>query len=66
MNERIKELAIKAQLEHCVSHVRLEQFAELIIRECANIASINSHQYETSGEYVLKHFGVGVNKHDCN
>ena len=37
MNERIKELAIKAQVEHCVSHVRLEEFAKLIIQECLNI-----------------------------
>jgi hypothetical protein len=37
MNERIKELAIQAKLEHCVSHVRLEDFAERIIKECANI-----------------------------
>jgi hypothetical protein len=34
MNERLKEIAIKAQVEHCVSHVRLQEFAELIVREC--------------------------------
>jgi hypothetical protein len=34
MNERIKEIAVKAQVEHCISHVRLQEFAELIIREC--------------------------------
>jgi hypothetical protein len=37
MNERIKELATAAKLEHCVSHVRLQDFAERIIKECANI-----------------------------
>ena len=34
MNEKLKEIAVKAQVEHCVSHVRLQEFAELIIREC--------------------------------
>jgi hypothetical protein len=36
MNEKIKELAIAAKLEHCVSHVRLQDFAERIIKECAS------------------------------
>jgi hypothetical protein len=35
-----------------------EKFAELIVRECADIATINTHQWETPGTYVLKHFGV--------
>ena len=34
MNERIKELAVQAKVEHCISHVRLEEFAELIIKDC--------------------------------
>lgn len=38
MNERLREIAIKAQVEHCISHVRLEEFAELIVRECKEIA----------------------------
>jgi len=33
MNERIKELAIEAKVEHCISHIRLQEFAELIIRD---------------------------------
>ena len=35
-----------------------EKFAELIIAECADIATMNQHQYEPVGLYVLKHFGV--------
>jgi hypothetical protein len=31
MNLQLKEIAVKAQVEHCISHVRLEQFAELIL-----------------------------------
>lgn len=33
MNERIKEIAIKAKVEHCISHVRLQEFAELMTTE---------------------------------
>ena len=36
----------------------LEKFAELIVRECADIATINQYQAYTAGHYVLKHFGV--------
>ena len=59
MNERIKELA-----EQCVgdrpynNSFDYEKFAELIIGECAYIATMNQHQYEPVGLYVLKHFGV--------
>ena len=37
MNERLKEIAVKAQVEHFISHVRLEEFAELIVRECVGL-----------------------------
>jgi hypothetical protein len=33
MNERLKKLAEQAQVEHCVSHVRLQEFADLIIKD---------------------------------
>ena len=36
MNEKFKEIATKAQLEHCVSHVRLQEYGELIVQECVN------------------------------
>jgi dephospho-CoA kinase len=35
-----------------------EKFAELIIKECADIATINQFQYDAVGNYVLKHFGI--------
>lgn len=34
MNETLKQIAIQAQVEHCISHVRLEKFAELIVKQC--------------------------------
>ena len=37
MNERIKEIAVKAQVEHCISHVRLEEFAELLVQDILNL-----------------------------
>lgn len=37
MNDVLTKIAIKAQVEHCVSHVRLKEFAELIVQECVNV-----------------------------
>jgi len=70
MNERIKELAEQAGLEfdddlalepepiYYITQKELEKFAELIIKECADIATMNQYQSYTPGHYVLKHFGV--------
>jgi hypothetical protein len=70
MNERIKELAEQASLEfdddlalepepvYYITQKELEKFAELIIKECADIATMNQYQSYTPGHYVLKHFGV--------
>jgi hypothetical protein len=38
--------------------VRDKKFAELLIRKCADIATMNQYQSYTPGHYVLKHFGV--------
>ena len=67
MNENLKEIAIKAQVEHCVSHVRLEEFAKLIVKECANhcdllldhkISSEWSRGTHDCSRAIKKHFGV--------
>ena len=42
MNERLKELAKQAKVEHCISHRRLEEFAALIVNDCAGIVSGSS------------------------
>jgi hypothetical protein len=42
MNEILTQLAKQAQVEHCISHVRLQQFADLIVREC--IDKIETHR----------------------
>jgi len=73
MNEQILKLAIQAKkyaLDAMIKITDKEQalkvysesydtkFAELIVRECADIATINAHQWASPGTYVLKHFGV--------
>ena len=66
MNERIKELIKQMDQAETPTgggaftlyDTDLEYFAELIVRECADIATINQHQYNSVGDYVLKHFGV--------
>lgn len=69
MNEKLRELHNEARdfylqdeyLDLSVKelHRLVEQkFAELIICECADIATINQHQWHSAGSYVLKHFGV--------
>ena len=73
MNERIRELAEQAKkysLDAMIKITDKEQalkvysdsydtkFAELIVKECADVATINQFQYDAVGNYVLKHFGV--------
>ena len=67
MNERIRELAEQAGLTKGVWAVPdfiLERFAELIVRECADIAKhhvMNISTYADADfveEQIEKHFGV--------
>ena len=77
MNERIEKLGEQADLlGECtptkipgryVGYITEEQilkFAELIVRECANMAeSFHHHQYDFTGnlelhEFIKEHFGV--------
>ena len=66
MNERIRELAEQAEKyaddnfrgEPTWSEAFESKFAELIINECADIATLNQFQYDTVGRIVREHFGV--------
>ena len=65
MNERIKELSIKAGFPEWSNHAiefELEQFAELIVKECAKIADdgYGSDHFGNgiAGYQLLEHFGV--------
>jgi hypothetical protein len=60
MNERIRELWEQCKTTNwSIDNPEYdhELFAELIVRECADIATINQHQWHSAGSYVLKHFG---------
>jgi hypothetical protein len=66
MNERIKQFAEQSGFKvnwqnkdvQAIKMARFEKFAELIVRECADIATMNQFQYDPVGKYVKKHFGV--------
>ena len=64
MNERIKELMTKCNyvVDGTCDTSREEKFAELIVKECAELFEIEYGQSEVSGNEVAKvlkkHFGV--------
>jgi hypothetical protein len=64
MNERIRELAEQCgfrsnpDIYDRNQSFDIPKFAELIVRECADIATMNQYQHFATGTYVLKHFGV--------
>jgi len=71
MNERIKQLARTAREQMVVltavddeqwrRHEEfVEKLADLIVRECADIATIHqqNHAHDSIGRYVLDHFGI--------
>ncbi len=63
MNKVVTEIAIRAQVEHCVSHVRLEEFAKLIVLECTNeIAKWKCEPFpldpEVGVQLIKQHFGI--------
>jgi len=69
MNERIQELAEQAGVIPGImglnrfTYFDTEKFAELIVRECANLPFKSTGEVTTIGEIavsnmILKHFGV--------
>lgn len=63
MNERLKEIAIEAKVEHCISHVRLQEFSELIIQECANVLLKWKNEpfpfdEDVAVSLIKEHFGI--------
>ena len=66
MNKRIKELAKQADKltteenkYYNLMHYS-EKFAELIVRECAELAGCNAHVSGFAlGDLIKEHFGVG-------
>ncbi len=65
MNERIKELEVQCweERKYGPPWFNSEKFAELIIRECANITLTyknHDHYYGwmDHGEEIIRHFGI--------
>jgi hypothetical protein len=80
MNDRIRELANQVERIRDLYNIgpvhrdAVEQFAELIVRECASICELNGQSYKHSftpakaklaestsvycGTLIMKHFGV--------
>ena len=62
MNERIQELAEQSGMTQyvAVENKYLEKFAELIVREFANVANtgIDPAESHLLGDDILEHFGV--------
>jgi hypothetical protein len=64
MNERLKQLAVQAKVEHCVSHVRLQEFTDAILKDVDKIIDdlYNSMPLEnaavllTLDENIKQHF----------
>ena len=59
MNTRLQELAIKAGRTGLpYGEIEIQKFAELIIRECAEISNQAEQQCQHPATQILKHFGV--------
>lgn len=66
MNERIRQLAEQATIHspegfYTYTQIDAKKFAELIVRECAEIADnadATREKWEGIGKYVREHFGV--------
>jgi hypothetical protein len=65
MNKILSDIAKEALVEHCISHVRLQAFAELIVRECAQICQDQPNHYalktdrDNCAVAIKEHFGLG-------
>lgn len=73
MNEKIKELALEADIRrvrmanalvpsgfvYLHTEETLEKFAELLVRECAEVVNYCHSRYElVTPQQILRHFGV--------
>ena len=66
MNERIVDLyeqasSFASEEENSTKSYKdrvMIKFAELIVRECADIATMKQHEWHSAGSYILEHFGV--------
>ena len=57
MNKRIRELAEQAELNLELQSLKVEKFAELIVRECVFISRTSANGF-SAGDRMKEHFGV--------
>ena len=59
MNERMRELATQAGYKDFDYAIIAHKFAELIVRECAEVAGCNGHVSGFAlGDLIKEHLGV--------
>jgi hypothetical protein len=66
MNERIRELAEQAELHLELQSLKVEKFAELIVKECAESlwteecynSDLALEEFERNSAKIKQHFGV--------
>jgi acetone carboxylase gamma subunit len=60
MNERMLELARQVWPDPNISHANHMKFAELIVKECADLVDDHddSYPYVSFGDMIKQHFGV--------
>ena len=59
MNQRIRELATQAGYKDFDYAIIAHKFAELIVRECAEVAGCNGHVSGFAlGDLIKEHLGV--------
>ena len=58
MNQRIRELAEQAELNLELQSIKVEKFAELIVRECVDIADDYDGVGSTIVSRIKQHFGI--------
>ena len=58
MNEKLKQIAVEAKVEHCISHGRLQEFADLILEECIDIASNTRYDGQVVANRIKFVFGL--------
>lgn len=65
MNDVLTKIAVEAQVEHCISHVRLQKFAELIVQETITQMCIQmlDHGDDQSNNPVFYKAIEGTEKH---
>ena len=58
MNERIRELVLQAGFSKTYEPDRLQKFAELLVKECAQVCNNDSISSPYYTNKILNHFGL--------